>query len=742
METDNKLNELVEQAACCVTMLNPTDLSDVQALQEVLRQIGAAAGSLDRAPIDLRKQFETMTTQTGEVLQDLLQQDVEDTAQAMATVSQAICVLQGLIGRLADPVTGPVPAPPESPAVPQTPPSASTDPGAMTISEEDAPLVLDFITESNEHVETAESALLELENHPDNGELINKIFRGFHTIKGMAGFLNLAEIQSLAHSSESLLDLARKNQLVLAGDTSDVVFEAIDGLKKMLAALKNAVESGQPVVAYEPLPNLLEKLKAAAEGTRPKAEDRGQKAEDSAAVRSPSSVLPDSSSSPSSVAQTPGSDKKAEDPFFDSPSPVAQTPENDRKLDAILEDPANSQKKTAGASTAHAADDKIKVSTIRLDDLVNLAGELVIAQLMVAEEVNGGQSHGHGLLQRVAHQGKIVRELQELSMSMRMVPVQGVFQKMSRLARDLSRKAGKQVDFITTGEETELDRTVVDKIADPLVHMVRNAIDHGIEPAETRTQAGKNPGGRVELRAFHQAGNIVIEMEDDGKGLDKDRILKKAVEQGLVEPGQELSEDDAFRLIFHPGLSTAEKVTSISGRGVGMDVVKKNIELLRGRIEIRSTQGKGTTFTIRLPLTLAVIDGQVVRIGSDRYIMPINSIVRSLRPTRDQVSTVQGRGELILERGELIPLVRLYKLFRVVPSTEDPMQALVVVVEADGRKCCLLVDDLLGQQQVVIKNLGEALGRVRGVSGGAIMGDGRVTLILDVPGLVALAQEQ
>ena len=213
---------------------------------------------------------------------------------------------------------------------------------------------------------------------------------------------------------------------------------------------------------------------------------------------------------------------------------------------------------------------------------------------------------------------------------------------------------------------------MVDKIADPLVHMVRNAIDHGIEPREAPDQAGKNPTGRVELRAFHQAGNIVIEMEDDGKGLDKDRILKKAVEQGLVEPGQELSEDDAFKLIFHPGLSTAEKVTSISGRGVGMDVVKKNIEALRGRIEIRSTPGKGTTFTIRLPLTLAVIDGQVVRIGSDRYIMPINSIVRSLRPTRDQISTVQGRGEMILERGELIPLVRLYRLFDVAPSTEDP----------------------------------------------------------------------
>jgi two-component system chemotaxis sensor kinase CheA len=327
-------------------------------------------------------------------------------------------------------------------------------------------------------------------------------------------------------------------------------------------------------------------------------------------------------------------------------------------------------------------------------------------------------------------------------MAMRMVPVQGVFQKMSRLARDLMRKAEKQVDFATSGEETELDRTVVDKIADPLVHMVRNAIDHGIEGPDDRARAGKSPTGRVELRAFHQAGNIVIELEDDGKGLDKDRIIRKAVDQGLIEPGQELSDEEAFKLVFHPGLSTAEKITSISGRGVGMDVVKKNIESLRGRIDISSTKGKGTTFTIRLPLTLAVIDGQVVRIGDARFIIPINAIVRSLRPTREQISTVQGRGEMVLERGELIPMVRLYRLLGVVPSTENATEALIVVVEEDGRKCCLMVDDLLAQQQVVIKSLGEALGRVRGVSGGAIMGDGKVTLILDIPGLVELAEEQ
>jgi two-component system, chemotaxis family, sensor kinase CheA len=740
---NNKLTELVEQAASSFNILSPTDSADVQGLQDVLRQIGDAVRTLDQGPVDLRQQLAGTTAETAQVLQQLLEQDVEDTAQAMDTVSKAICLLQGLIGRLAEPEAPPAPAPSQPPAVPSAQPSASAGPGAMTISEEDAPLVLDFITESTEHVETAESALLELENHPADAELINKIFRAFHTVKGMAGFLNLAEIQALAHSSESLLDLTRKGQLVLAGDSSDVVFEAIDSLKKMLAGLKEAVETSKPVGAHEPLAALLEKLKAAAEGRV--AASPVAAAESKTPARSAEPVKNQApASAPEPVKdQTPASaPAAAESQPTSYPAAAAPAPESDRKLDAILEDPTGSQKKTAGSSTTHTTDDKIKVSTTRLDNLVNLAGELVIAQLMVAEEINGGQAHGHGLVQRVAHQGKIVRELQELSMAMRMVPVQGVFQKMSRMARDLSRKAGKQVDFITSGEETELDRTVVDKIADPLVHMVRNALDHGIEPSDVRIQAGKDPTGHVELRAFYQAGNIVIEMEDDGKGLDKDRIVKKAVEQGLAEAGQELSEEEAFKLIFAPGLSTAEKVTSISGRGVGMDVVKKNIEALRGRIEIASTKGKGTTFTIRLPLTLAVIDGQVVRIGDNRYIVPINSIVRSLRPTREQISTVQNRGEVLLERGALIPLVRTYKLFGVSPSTDDPTKALVVVVEADGRKCCLLVDDLLAQQQVVIKSLGEAMGRVRGVYGGAIMGDGKVTLILDIPGLVELAQEQ
>jgi two-component system chemotaxis sensor kinase CheA len=704
MENDTRLNQLVEQAACCFTMLNPADSSDVQQLQDVLGQIGEVVAGLDPCPADLRAQLQGKAGETVQTLQQVMQQQVDDTDKAMEVVSKAICAIQQLIGRLAEPQT---PASACSPVAAPSQDTAPAAPKAMTISEEDAPLVLDFIAEAGEHIETAESALLELENHPGDGELVNKIFRAFHTIKGMAGFLNLSDIQSLAHSAENLLDLARKNQLVMAGVNSDVAFESIDALKKMIAGLKNSLESGSPVTASEPLPKLLEKLKAAAEGK----------------------ALP--ASQPAAVSQ-PGAGAQ----------PAPRSEETDKKIDSILDDASDARKaKTSGASGSLTAEDKVKVSITRLDSLINLAGELVIAQLMVAEQVNSSESFEHELARKVSHQGKIVRELQELSMAMRMVPVQGVFQKMSRLARDLTRKAEKQVDFVTSGEETELDRTVVDKIADPLVHMVRNALDHGVERPEDRVKAGKNPTGHVELRAFHQAGNIVIELQDDGKGLDKERIVKKAVDQGLLEPGQEVSDEEAFKLIFHPGLSTAEKVTSISGRGVGMDVVKKNIEALRGRVDISSVKGQGTTFTIRLPLTLAVIDGQVVRIGEARYIIPINAIVRSLRPTREQISTVQSRGEMVLERGELIPLVRLYRLLRVAPSTEEVTEALIVVVEEDGRKCCLMVDDLLAQQQVVIKSLGEALGRVRGVSGGAIMGDGRVTLILDIPGLVELAQE-
>ena len=694
MQENNKLIELIERAVCSTNMLSPTDFSELDNLQKILDEINENIAEISDGPAQLLEQAKGSICEASELLQKILQNQVEDTTKSIESITQAVSVIQGLIGEIEQ--TSEAAEHKEAESI--TAENAEAESQPSVVSEDNVPLVLEFITESGEHIESAEAGLLELETKPDDKEVLNQIFRAFHTVKGMAGFLNLTEIGSLAHSAENLLDLARKDELMLSGESMDVVFESIDMLKKMIACLKESVKSGSAVDVQENLPQLLEKLKSSAQGQN----------------------LADS-------LDTPHGQK------------------SDKKLDEILAAKDKAKPKYTASQKSvkiktHTSDEKIKVSTARLDNLINMVGELVTAQLMVAEEANIKLASEHELGRKVAHQSKIVRELQELSMSMRMVPIAGVFQKMARLVRDLSHKADKKINFSTQGDETELDRNIVDKIADPLVHMVRNSVDHGIESQQERLEAGKNPIGQIELRAFHQAGNIVIEIQDDGKGLDKERILKKAIDNGIVEAGQDLSDEEIYKLIFHAGLSTAQKITSVSGRGVGMDIVRKNVESLRGKIDINSIKGKGTIFTIRMPLTLAIIDGQIVKIGDDRYIIPINSIVRSLKPNRSQLSSVQNRGEIVTVRGKLLPLVRLYKLFGTVPITEDPTESLLVIVEEDGKKCCLLVDELLGQQQVVIKSLGEGLGKAKGISGGAIMGDGKVSLILDIPGLMELAQ--
>ena len=586
------------------------------------------------------------------------------------------------------------------------------------ISEEDVPLVVDFASEAIEHIETAESALLEIEQNPKEKESINCVFRGFHTIKGMAGFLNLTEIGSLAHSAENLLDMARNDEIELVGATMDVVFEALDMLKKMVAYLLECVEAGNPVEPQQGLENILSHLEACKEGTL---ESTGEKASQEA---TPSESIPFDDAEE-------GSEKNSED------NDVESTQETEAKKTSEGDTVVSNEHPKAKKSLAN--DEKIKVSMERLDNLVNMVGELVIAQSMVSQEAATSVAPEHPLNQVVSHQGKIARELQELAMMMRMVPIHGVFQKMARLVRDLSRKTGKKIDFVTEGEETELDRIVVDQIADPLIHMIRNSVDHGVESAQDREAAGKPAIGRVCLRAYHQAGSIIIEIQDDGRGLDKEKLLAKAIEKNIISPSDDLSDQDIFKLIFAPGFSTAEQVTAVSGRGVGMDVVKKNIESLRGKIDIVSEQGKGTTFTIKLPLTLAIIDGQLVRIGDQTYIIPIVSIDSCLKPNPDQVTTINGQVEMAQVHNELLPIVHLNELFNVQADYESPKDASLVVVEEEDRRGCLMVDEALGQQQVVIKSLGEGIGKIKGIAGGAILGNGKVSLILDVLGLLEVA---
>jgi two-component system chemotaxis sensor kinase CheA len=375
----------------------------------------------------------------------------------------------------------------------------------------------------------------------------------------------------------------------------------------------------------------------------------------------------------------------------------------------------------------------------RLDRFIDMVGELVVAHSMVSQDPLVASGEHHELIKKVGQTSKIVRELQSMSMSMRMIPLKTTFRKMARLVRDLSRKVGKDVRFVAEGEETEIDRNMVDVINDPLVHMVRNAIDHGIELPEERERAGKPRHGTVHLSAFHSAGNVVVEIRDDGRGLDRDRILAKAVERGLISEGTGLSEREAYSLIFEAGFSTAKIVSDVSGRGVGMDVVKRNIEAIRGHVEIDAEPGRGSIFRMSLPLTLAIIDGMVVRVGAEKYVIPTISIVRSVQPDPAQVTSVMRRGRMLNLQGRLIPLFRLADLFSVENAESELSRTIAVVVENDASQAGLLVDELIGSQQIVIKTMGESLGNIPGISGSAIMPDGRVGLILDVGGLVRLA---
>jgi two-component system chemotaxis sensor kinase CheA len=384
----------------------------------------------------------------------------------------------------------------------------------------------------------------------------------------------------------------------------------------------------------------------------------------------------------------------------------------------------------------------IKVDTRKLDSLVDLVGELVIVHSMIHEDC-GLLGADERLNRSLAQFHRITNELHRGAFAMRLVPIRQTFQRMQRLVRDLSRKSGKPVDLTVSGEDTELDRKVVEDIADPLMHMLRNSIDHGIEDAATRRRASKPVRGQLSLSASHEGGSVLISVSDDGRGLDPETLYARALEKGLLEPGVRPSDADLQALIFRSGFSTASEVTAVSGRGVGMDVVRRNVEALRGRIEIRSRVGTGTTFLIKLPLTLATIEGLLVGVGDERFVLPTFAVQESLRPTSARLHVVPGQGWLVDVRNELVPVVRLSDLFKIDgPTVADPLAAALVVVEDDGRRMALMVDRLLGKQNVVIKSLGEAFTSVEGVAGGAILADGRIGLILDAGGLIRLRERQ
>lgn len=589
----------------------------------------------------------------------------------------------------------PKPAPAPSPIAPA--PSVPLVPVENSIVAEtelnlnvasDGDLLREFITESREHLDHIEQGVLVLEKEPANAEMLNTVFRAFHTFKGGAGFLNLIPINRLAHILESLLDLARQGRFTITSPTIEIILRGRDVLKQFLDAIDGQVSGGKPAT---PILIPTEGLKA--EVARMIERVSSGKMSDAAA--------PLTEISPAAPA---------------IPTPDAATP---------------------AAPTANgSASAMVRVDTNKLDGLLDLVGEMVIAQSLVAPDLSRLSNGDAQFSRNVAQLTRITRDLQRVSMSLRMVPIRGLFQKMARVARDISAKQNKKVNFLTSGEDTELDRGVVEELNDPLLHMIRNSMDHGIEPAEKRAAAGKPAAGSLQLRAYHQGGSIVVEIEDDGAGLNRDRILAKAVERGLAAPGANLTEEEIFHFIFAAGFSTAEKVTDLSGRGVGLDVVSRNIEKLRGSVDISSTPGKGTLFKIALPLTLAIIDGLVVGVGAERYIIPTLSARESFRPAAEMISRIQNRAEVVNVRGRLIPLLRLHEIFGIPARATDPTQGIIVVVQSGANVRCLLVDALLHKQEVVIKNLNEMMVRKNPAFAGAtILGDGRVGLILDVNAL-------
>ncbi|MGK5021908.1 chemotaxis protein CheA [Janthinobacterium lividum] len=398
--------------------------------------------------------------------------------------------------------------------------------------------------------------------------------------------------------------------------------------------------------------------------------------------------------------------------------------------------PAKKEGDKAGAESS-----SIRVSIEKVDQLINLVGELVITQAMIEQRAGALDPMLHEkLLDSVSHLTRNTRDLQEAVMSIRMMPMDFVFSRFPRMVRDLATKLGKKVDFITNGAATELDKGLIERIVDPLTHLVRNSIDHGVEMPAARVAAGKTEAGRLFLSASHQGGNIIIEVSDDGAGLNRERILAKAQQQGL-DVSDTMSDAEVWQLIFAPGFSTAEAVTDVSGRGVGMDVVKRNISAMGGVVDIRSAKGFGTTISISLPLTLAILDGMSIRVGDEVYILPLGFVIESLQPAVEDVKDIAGRGQVVKVRGEYLPLIPLYQMFDIAPRFTSPSEGICVILETEGRKAALFVDDLVGQQQVVVKNLESNYRKVVGISGATILGDGGVSLILDVAALIRSSRQ-
>jgi two-component system, chemotaxis family, sensor kinase CheA len=609
----------------------------------------------------------------------------------------------------------------------------------------DPEILGDFATETREHCAKAELALLTLENHPEDREAIGTVFRAFHTVKGCAAFLSVDAMRELAHHIESVLMPVRDGKAVFDGECATLALRSLDFLKEILGCLEKAGPNGMLRPSNEAVA-FTERLKARTAPTVQRVKPPSDGLFEMAPVASPSppAVASDRPSAPRAKRKRTAKRKDVETapvasaavaaappPALIAPAPVVLAAPEITKVVAPPEP-------TRTPAAAAESEGSVRIRTDRLDRLIDLVGEIVIAQAMSAQDAPPPVDPEAA--KKGARLEKLVRELQDLSTSLRMVPLRATFQKMVRVVRDTARASGRSAELVTQGEDTEIDRNMVDAFADPLVHMLRNAVDHGIEAPEVRVAAGKAARGTVNLRAFHSGGNVVVELSDDGAGLDRARIVAKAIARRLIVSDLGMSDGEVFNLIFEAGFSTRDEVTELSGRGVGMDVVRRSILGLNGRIEIASELGKGTTFRIKVPLTLAITDGMLVRVGDERFVVPTGSIQVILRPEPEMLVSMAGRGELLMLRGQALPLVRLHQVLSLPRGTQDATEGVVIIVNDGDAGYALLVDELLGQQQVVAKPV-RGMVRIAGISGGAILSDGRVGLILDASAIGTMARD-
>ena len=544
-------------------------------------------------------------------------------------------------------------------------------------------LVQDFILETEEIIEALDHDLVELEGKKDDLDLLNKIFRGAHTMKGASSFLGFDKMSTLTHHAEEILNKLRKGEMTMNSEIMDILLEFVDVAKQILSDIKNAEDTVN-------IDDIVNRLKIANEG-----------------------------------GSTGGSSSNGEK----KPAPQPKKQGGD----------VNQIKKAAMS-----IEQTIRVDVSRLDSLMNLVGELVLSRNRLGQ-VSGdlekkfeGEFLTEQLVETTSQIGLITTELQLAVMKTRMVPIGKVFNKFPRMVRDLCREKGREVELIISGEETELDKSVVEEIGDPLIHMIRNSVDHGVEPPEDRLKKGKPSKGEVHLSAYHEGNHIVVEIKDDGKGMDPEALKRKAIEKGVITPDEAKNLDDegAFNLIFKPGFSTAEKITNISGRGVGMDVVKTNIEKLNGIINIESELGVGSTFRLKLPLTLAIIQALLVEVSGEIFAIPLVSVIETVRINEKEIHNFEGR-EVLKLRDSVLSLIRLDQIYELESSYDDDMY--VVIVGLAEKRLGFIVDKLIGQEEVVIKSLGDYLGGNAGIAGATIMGDGRVRLIIDVAGVIDIA---